>query len=132
MNFNFKIKGFEVQVKEEATVKIDEIEVGYKDVKLSEIPAIIKEVRKSFIEIKNAMDADGAVHETHLHAIVPSPFSYPLHVDDDLKSDEEDDAEPKEEYTQEAHDGIDTDGDLNELRQARGKAKSPKTAKLVK
>lgn len=75
MNFNFKFKGFEVAVKEDVTVKVEEFEVGYKDVKLSEIPAIIKEVRKTFVELKDIVaqesNPEPEVHR-EFHVIVPT------------------------------------------------------------
>lgn len=77
MNFNFKVKGFEVKMKGEGNVKVEEIEVGYENVKLSEIPAIIKETRKTFKEIKDMIDAEKAEAGVE---VVHHPFPFPIPV----------------------------------------------------
>lgn len=101
MNFNFKIKGFEVKVKDQADIRIDEVEIGYEDVKLSEIPGIIKELRKAFVELKdNAPEMTHEIHELH----VQSPFTagFPFFTSEGFPPSEESDMEDNELFDEES------------------------------
>lgn len=76
MNFKFKVKGFEAKMKGEGNIKVDEIEVSYEDVKLTEIPAIIKEVRKSIVELKDAFEEPRVEqHDLYVQTHVAPAFS---------------------------------------------------------
>lgn len=65
MNINFKIKGLEMNIQNEGIIVIESMEIGVEDIKLSEIPAIIRETQ-------SMMDA----HHRYTSAVEPSKGTF--------------------------------------------------------
>ena len=112
MNFKFNIKGFEVKMKGEGHVSVEGIEVEYTDVKLSEIPAIIKEVRKAVVDFSEI-----AKSPTYSSEEYPYPTDEEGSSTDPILSAQSEDEPDEIDFDDEEEDDEDEDESLPDTRE---------------